>query len=158
MDFLTHLDQHWNTSGVATLSGNDPEVVDALAQRLCVHLPNDFRDFYTFCNGIESTDNGLNAFWPIEEIDSVPTKLSGYTGIPDYSQIVDNLPNAEDYYVFADHSIWVCVYAIRLSNEPNTPTPVIWIGDGRSYDTIANSFAEFWLRYIALPDDKCLWP
>jgi hypothetical protein len=151
MDYFNRLSQIWNSMGVASLPGNDECVIDDFARRHGVSLPDDFRSFYTFCDGIDGTDEELNAFWPLAEIDTVPTKLSDFSGAPDYSRITTNLPNAGNYFVFADHSIWVCVYAIMLTGDADGPNPVIWIGDGASFDTIANSFTDFWLRYIDLP-------
>ena len=34
-----------------------------------------------------------------------------------------SLPNADDYFVFADHSIWVNVYAVRLKGERSAMAP-----------------------------------
>lgn len=153
-----HLADHWKSLGVTPNPPVSESRIDEFGLRHGVTVPGDFRAFYTFCDGIESTDDGLNAFWPLAEIDRVPAKLSDFSGVPNYSGIADNLPNANDYFVFADHSIWVCVYAIMLTGDRNAATPVIWIGDGRSFETIADSFTDFWLRYMALPDDKVLWP
>ena len=158
MHYIERLAEHWKLIGVSPLPPSCAFSVDDFANRHGIHIPKDFRDFYTFCDGIENTDGGLNAFWPLSEVNTVPVKLCDFSGAPDYSAIADNLPNADDYFVFADHSIWVCAYAIMLTDDPNAPTPVLWIGDGRSYDTIASSFTDFWLRYTELPDDKCLWP
>lgn len=158
MHYIQHLAHHWQSLGVSPNPAASEPQLDEFARRYCVYLPDDFRAFYTFCDGIEGMDDGLNAFWPLVEIDTVPAKLSDFGGVPNYTTISRNLPNAKNYFVFADHSIWLCVYAIMLTDDPNAPTPVIWIGDGRSFDTIAESFTDFWLRYIALPDDKVLWP
>lgn len=158
MPFIERLAEHWRSVGVSPLPPSSDFHVDDFANLHRIHIPKDFRDFYSFCNGIENTDDGLNAFWPLAEIDTVPAKLSDFSGAPDYSEINTSLPNANNYFVFADHSIWVCVYAIMLTVDPNAPTPVIWIGNGRTFDTIAKSFTDFWLRYLDLPDDKFLWP
>ncbi len=158
MNYLEHLTDHWKTLDVAPRPPASQTQIDAFARRHGILLPDDFRDFYSLCDGIEGTDGGLNAFWPLAEIDTVTAKLSEFSGAPNYSSISRNLPNASNYFVFADHSIWVCVYAVMLTNDPHAPTPVIWIGDGRTYGTIADSFTDFWTRYIALPDDKVLWP
>ena len=158
MNYVRRLADHWKSHGVTPNPPASESQIDEFARHHGISVPDDFRNFYAFCDGIESTDDGLNAFWPLAEVDRVPAKLSDFGGAPDYSAIADRLPNANDYFVFSDHSIWVCVYAIMLTDDPNAPTPVIWIGDGRSFDTIADSFTDFWLRYIALPDDKILWP
>ena len=128
------------------------ETIVAFEQRHSVSLPDDVRRFYSRFNGTLEMDTAFNAFWPLDEVDTVPKKLSDYAGIPDYSKIADNLPNADDYFVFADHSIWVNVYAIRLKGEHSATAPVLWIADGSTFDIIAESFLEFWLRYLTDPD------
>lgn len=158
MHYILQLADHWRKLGVSLNPPASQSQIDEFARLYRIFVPEDFREFYVYCDGIEGTDDGLNAFWPLAEIDTVTAKLSDYSGAPNYSSISDNLPDASNYFVFADHSIWVCVYAIMLTDDPNAPTPVIWIGDGRSFDIVASSFTDFWLRYIALPNDKVLWP
>jgi len=158
MHYIERLSDHWKTLGVSPTPPAGQIQIDAFARLHGISVPDDFRRFYTFCDGIEDTDDGLNAYWPLKEIDTVTAKLSDFTGAPNYSAISRNLPDADNYFVFADHSILVCVYAIMLTDDPHASTPVIWIGDGRSFDTIADSFTDFWTKYIALPDDKMLWP
>ena len=87
----------------------------------------------------------------MSQVGPVPEKLAGCRGIPDYGGIVSALPEADSYFVFADHSIWVHVYAIRLSADPDSRTPVVWIADGRTWAPLAASFGEFLERYAADP-------
>lgn len=152
MEFIDRLAKLWDDAGVARNDGASAETIAAFEQGHSVSLPDDVRRFYSRFNGTIEADTAFIAFWPLDEIDTVPKKLSDYAGIPDYSDIAENLPNADDYFVFADHSIWVNVYAIRLKGEHSAMAPVLWIANGYTFDTMSESFLDFWLRYLADPE------
>lgn len=145
--------RRWQALGIPVRAGLSPEALGAFERRYGVRLPEDVRRFYRCMDGMEygSTDEALYCFWPLAEVGTVPEKLAGFRGIPDYGGIEDTLPEAESCFVFADHSIWVHVYAIRLSADPSAPAPVIWIADGQTWAPLAPSFGEFLERYAADP-------
>jgi hypothetical protein len=145
--------QRWQALGVPVRDGLLPEAIRDFERRYHVRLPDDFQRFYRCIDGMEygSTDNALYCFWPLSHIGPIPEKLAGCRGIPDYGGIESALPEAESYFVFADHSIWVHVYAIRLSVDPDTAAPVVWIADGQTWAPLAASFGEFLERYAADP-------
>ena len=152
MDFIERLALAWNEEGVECREGASPAAIATFENEHSITFPNDVRRFYMEFNGTIGTDDELNAFWSLDEIDSVPKKLSDFTGVPNYGGIESNLPNAEDYFVFADHSIWVHVFAMQLRGHSPLNAPVMWIANGRTFDRIAESFAAFWELYLADPN------
>lgn len=156
MELLSRVVEYWKSQGVQPNPPGASAEIDEFATRHGLSLPEEFRAFYEYCDGSYGMDEALNTFWPLSEIDTVPATLSDFCGIPDYSAISRHLPNAHNYFVFADHSIWVCVYAIRLTEDSNAANPVIVINDGRSYDTVADSFTAFWNKYLAMPGEMFL--
>ena len=152
MQFIDRLTELWDRVGVARNTGASPEAIAAFELEHRIKMPDDVRLFYSHFNGTCDTDTAFMAFWPLDEIDTVPNKLSGYGGIPDYGRITDRLPNADNYFVFADHSIWVHVYAIQLRGEGSNAAPILWIADGITFDIIASSFSEYWMMYLDDPD------
>lgn len=149
---LERLAEYWRSIGAGANRGASDEEIAAFESRCSVSLPGTVSQFYRRFNGIVGWDENLIAFWPILEIGSVPEKLSDWRGSPDYGGIEKSLPDSESYFVFADHSIWCHVYAVRLNSDPCAPTPVVWIGSGTTWEKLADGFEEFIDLYIANPD------
>lgn len=145
--------RRWQELGVPVRAGVSPETLRGFERSNGVRLPHDVERFYRCMDGMEygSTDEALYCFWPLSQVGPVPEKLTGFRGIPDYGGIESALPEAKSYFVFADHSIWVHVYAIRLSADPAAPAPVMWIANGQTWAPLAESFGEFLERYAADP-------
>jgi len=150
---LERLRSRWQALGVPVRTGLSPEMLGAFERRYSIRLPEDVRRFYTYMDGMEygSTDGELNCFWPLANVGSVPEKLAGFRGVPDYGGIESVLPDADSYFVFADHSVWLHVYAMRLTADPSELAPVVWIGDGRTWAPVAPSFWAFLEWYSANP-------
>ena len=110
------------------------------------HKPRRSRDL-----NIVHEDEHLIAFWPLAEVGPVPVLLAGCRGIPDYGGIEAALPDAGAYYLFADHSIWLTVYAVRLTPDAADPAPVVCIQGGADWREVAPSFGEFLRRYSEDP-------
>ena len=87
--------------------------------------------------------------WPLARFGSVPEVVTPFAGIPDYSQIATKLPDAAEYFAFADYMIWSRVFAVRLSS--GAATQVVGIC-GDSYAYVAPTFEAFWERYLTDPD------
>ena len=143
----------WVSSGVLVRPGLPEERISAFEHRYGVRLPEDLRRFYSLMDGMGDgdSDEAWISFWPLSEVGSVPEKLSDFRGIPDYGGIEVSLPDASSYFVFADHSIWVHVYAVRLSSDPAGPGPVVWIAGGDCWKQMSASFAEFLGKYEESP-------
>src|SRR3981189_2824679 len=95
--------QSWQSLDIPVRAGLSQEALRAFERRYGVRLPEDVQRFYRFMDGMEygSTDEALYCFWPLSEVGTVPEKLAGFRGIPDYGDIESNLPEAESYFVFA---------------------------------------------------------
>jgi hypothetical protein len=145
--------QRWQALGVPIRDGLSPDALRDFERCYHVRLPADLQRFYRFMDGMEygSTDEALYCFWPLSHVAPVPEKLAGFRGIPDYSGIESTLPEAASYFVFADHSTWVHVYAIRLSSDAAAPAQVVWIADGQTWAPLAASFEKFLERYATDP-------
>jgi cell wall assembly regulator SMI1 len=151
MDFEFIRDR-WRSLGVSVRDGASVATIADFEYRNRVVLPEDVRQYYSFMDGMENWDlaEEMISFWQLSEVGSVPEKLSHCRGIPDYSEIESVLPDAASYYVFADHSIWLNVYVMKLTPDRNNPSPIIWIC-GKSWHPLAESFAAFMDEYAADP-------
>jgi hypothetical protein len=152
MSVVDRLAKYWNLESVTPDARETGDAIAAFENRFALTLPRDVRAFYERFNGLLDMDDDLNRFWLIDELDTVPAIVNSYTGVPDYSGIANRLPDAERYFAFADHSIWVCVYALRLSDHRDSDTTVVWIADGNTFEILAETFSGFWELYLASPD------
>jgi len=146
---------HWQKSGAEPRAGAGREEIEACEQRIGRALPPDVASFYRGVNGSDQTDSDLFAAWPLAEIGSVAQVVTPFQGIPNYRDITQFLPEAGDYFAFADCMIWSQVLAVRVSLA-GKPTQVAWLS-GSSYAIVAPTFVEFWERYLADPP-LVLWP
>jgi hypothetical protein len=100
-------------------------------------------------NGTEETAEWLFEAWALEKVGSVPEVVAPFAGIPDYSRISEVLPNASEYFAFADCMIWSHVFAVRVA--PAAATEVVWLC-GTTYAVVAPTFGAFWELYLSNPD------
>jgi len=151
MSFIDRLARHWGLESVTPDPRSTRDAIAAFERRFGVNLHPDVRAFYERFNGLHEMDSDLNRFWPIDEIDTVPAIVETYGGIPNFSGIANRLPNASQYFAFADHSIWVYVYALRLTDDPNSGSSVAWIADANTFDILTDTFSGFWELYLSDP-------
>jgi SMI1 / KNR4 family (SUKH-1) len=147
------LKAHWLAQGVEP----PPGVPEALLQQFETHygvtLPGDMRDYFLHVNGIggELTDDqDLFRFWPLQEVLSI-------TDDPDYQDI--QVAEGPSFFIFADHSIFLPAYAIRLDSARTGDHPAIafwWDHHDRRHEisTVARSFSEFAERYLKGDDSR----
>ncbi|WDF80366.1 methylmalonyl-CoA epimerase [Mucilaginibacter sp. KACC 22773] len=95
---------------------------------------------------IDSYNRDMFVFYKFSEFKSVKDEVGNYGGTPDYRQIVNILPEHENCFVFAEYSIHLMVFAIRLYGYGSDKNEVYAIC-GSSYEIVANSFEEFIARY-----------
>jgi hypothetical protein len=101
-----------------------------------VALPADMREYFLHVDGMGEHfkwDDDLFNFRSLNDLELVNTPAS-------------NVADVASYFVFADHSIWLPAYAIRLTGAAAGPHPVIAIEtDGMisSAPIVAQSFSEF---------------
>ena len=144
----------WQLAGVRPRPGAISGEIDAFEQRYGVRLPYEMREFYSESDGMPcgEWDNEQLSFYSLAEVYPVPVVLpSGKDGVPDYTGINFALPDAASYFVFADYSFRLHVYAVRLSADPSAACPVVWIAGGDRWEVQAGSFGEFLRRYAEEP-------
>jgi hypothetical protein len=141
--------QRWISLGVQVRPGLPDQIIADFEHRYGVRLPEDVRQFYQLMDGMETNDSDDEwiCFWPLSKVGTVPERLSDSRGIPDYGGIERSLPDASSYFVFADHSIMLQVYALRLTADLANPSPVVLIAGGDRWYQMAASFREFLRSY-----------
>lgn len=118
-------------------------------------LPPDIVAYFTGVNGTSSTyDEMFFRFFSLAEFKTVKDELGNWGGIPDYRNIVRLLDDHQYCFIFADHSIHLMTYAIRLYSSPSE-TNEIYVICGEVFAKIADSFTEFIALYLR--DDARLY-
>ncbi len=108
------------------------------------------RSYFLAVNGMGefgTCDNDFFSFWGIQDLKTVVEDLPDRTA---------HFPDAERYFMFADHSIALPTYAIRLSKKPMDETPIASVfADRRSFgmEIFFASFTEFVNCYLDHPDE-----
>jgi hypothetical protein len=93
--------RNWQSLDISIRAGlSDKEIAD-FERRYGVRLPDGLRRFYEYMDGMEygAADEEFISFWPLSEVGTVPEKLSGFRGVPDYGGIESSLPDASSYFV-----------------------------------------------------------
>ncbi len=141
---VERLRAHWVAQGINPPLGVTEDRLKEFESRFAVSLPPDLRGYFLEINGMGSRDqldNDVFCFWPLEEV----------TNCND--EFLDRfMEDQSAYFVFADHSICLPAFAIRLNSSGTGSHPVIAIySDNREYSTspIALSFSEFVELYLA---------
>lgn len=145
--------KRWEAAQIPVWPGLTEENIDSFEREHGFLLPAVMRHLHRHVDGMLPgvTDEAFLHFWPLSEVGPVPRLLSECRGIPDYGGIERSLPEATSYFVFADHSIWLKVYAVQLSIGPTVEGPVIWIAGGDRWQTHSASYAEFLRLYAEDP-------
>jgi hypothetical protein len=146
---LTAIRRRWEALGIPVRPGLSEGALRAFEVRYYVDLPAAVSSFYQYMDGMTEgyADDQLICFWPLAAVAPIPVKLAQAHGIPDFGGIRESLPEAASYFVFADHSIWLHLYAVRLSKDAMAPAPVVWIASGNHWELLAPSFSDFVARY-----------
>ena len=148
-DLLAAVAQRWRDQRVEPGPPASIKDVAEFEARYQVSLPVDMRAYFMTLNGSADGSNGpmddlLIAFWHLSEVrplsDEFPAKL----------------PDSHDYFGFADHSIFVHVYAVRITRDEHNPGPVFVLYDDVLVP-IARSFRTFLEGYVT-NDQEMLFP
>ena len=104
-----------------------------------MRLPEDLAEYFRTVDGMDDGeyDEHQFRFWPIAELQPAAEYL------PEQNEAA-----YDGYYVFADYSIWVHFYAVRLSSKCNE---VVLVGEGAPIQ-VAASFKDFLQRSLREPD------
>lgn len=137
------LQAYWNAQDIPKAPGVGEDRLREFEIRFGVTLPPDLRDYFLKVDGMgtyEGFDDDLFVFWPFDRVCRVSD---------DYAD--EFMEEQESYFLFADHSIYLPAFAIRLAPLAALPNTVVAIiGDRREYHTsiVARSFTEFVERYL----------
>ena len=106
-------------------------------------IPDDLLAYFSLNNSeIDNYNQDMFVFYKFDEFKSVQEEVGNFGGVPDFTNIINTLPHHQDCFVFADYSITVSVYAIRLY-KTRSSTNEIYAIIGDKYKIVANSFSEF---------------
>src|SRR5262249_3912041 len=108
----------WKEQGIACPAGVALADVRAFEDRYHVLVPPAMREYFLTVNGMgppNVCDDDLFNFFPLQDLITVAERL------PDRRS---TFAEASKYFMFADHSISLPTYAIRLSSSPDAASPV----------------------------------
>jgi hypothetical protein len=146
---------YWATSNAQPAPGASDAELAAFEAAHGVRLPPAFAALYRRADGNGGGDGNLTRFWPLAEVRPLPEEEpeAGWEAV---------LPDAREYFVFADYMIWSHAYAVRLT-AGGSGDRVLWVfhpGGGRGPECaeVAASFEEFLADYTRDPDAICRHP
>lgn len=150
MNRIERLISKWRAAGLELPAGASRIELEAFEQRFQVRLPADFRDYIAAADGMgeyEFLDERvfLLRFWALREVCSIATLW------PDRAH---RFADAHSYFIFADHSIGLSYFAIRLCSDPDAVAPIarIYADVGALEVTIDfKSFSHFVDSYLHDP-------
>jgi hypothetical protein len=149
------LKAHWLAQGLQL----PPGVLEVHLQQFEMHfgvtLPDDMREYFLDVNGMGGVlthddrlnwDDDLFRFWPLQEVQRMSD-----------SQRYEDLKIADrfSYFIFADHSVVLPAYAIRLDSvRTGAHTVIAYEGGQHEASIVALSFSEFAERYLNGEDSR----
>jgi hypothetical protein len=147
-DQLNRLVQFWRTDNIAASELAVQKDIDIFNSRHSLVLPNDLVDYFKLANGTkEDYDKNFFRFYPFRKFLSIDVDLKKWRGIPDYGNIINTLEDYRNCFVFADYSIMLFSYAIRL-HPFETGTNEVYTICGDKHKIISGSFGEFIDQYL----------
>jgi hypothetical protein len=138
--------KHWESQGIRHAIGATVSEIESFQSVYGVCLPNDLRKYFLEVNGFsqlsakENDDRGFR-FLSLESVTRASDELKELTGS------YPSLPNAENFFVFAEYLQWSWGYAVELGKE-HQGNVVIPIGKF-SYPRLATSFSQFIRLYLS---------
>jgi hypothetical protein len=135
------LRRYWLRHEINLNHGAPEDEIAAFEARYQVQLPKEMRDYFATVNGFGGsehlmTDENVIAFLALGEIKTLSEAWS------------PKIEEAASYFVFADYSLSVHVYAVRLSSSSEDDNPVVVAYDDRNIARMASSFSEFVQQYL----------
>jgi hypothetical protein len=151
---MTTIGERLRAHSLAQDIQSPPGVLEVHLQQFEMHfgvaLPDDMRNYFLHMNGmggllnIENNlfwDNDLFRFWPLQE---VARASDAYENL--------SIEDRSSFFIFADHSICLPAYAVRLTASGTDCHQVLAIQSeqkgGYSTSVVARSFSEFVDRYL----------
>jgi hypothetical protein len=148
VDQIKRLIARWTAHGIACPPGLSPSEICAFESRHNVRLPDDLRLYFLSVDGMGEKgtyDEDFFSFWQLSDVISIAEML------PDRCV---RFGDAHRYFIFADHSINLPGYAIRLSSDPADVNPVasVFFDFGAlEVEDFFESFTDFVSQYLDDP-------
>ena len=118
-----------------------------------VVLPRDMAEYFSAINGmgeLGTTDDDLFCFFRLQDLASIADR------VPDRAS---RFHDAHRYFIFADHSISLPSYAIRLHSGDSDANPVASVytdGGALEVEDFFESFSDFVRHYLDDPNGTCV--
>lgn len=131
------------------LSLNMENNFKAFYSKYSLSMPDDLTTYFKLqSNSINSLNKELFTFYTFDQFLSIDEDLALWNGVPNYSNLVNVIVDSQNCFVFADYSIHLLAYAIRLYPDKKNINE-IYLLCGDKYKTIAKSFSEFLSLYFS---------
>lgn len=139
---MQRLKNYWISHDVEINEGVSEQALANFENNFGVALPTDLHEFFLTINGMPAgvTDHEMIRFWMLEEVTPLPS------GAPEYAS-PNYIENPESLFLFADYSLWVHSYAIRLGAQKLNENEIFIIG-GDYPLLIFHSFSELVDNYL----------
>jgi cell wall assembly regulator SMI1 len=149
------LRSYWRAQGAKLPGGVPAGRVEQFESRHGVRLPDDLREYFLSIDGMGPEDVNPPFFWdedlfrffPLHEVERATNRFH-----PDRF-----LAQQSSYFAFADRSISLPTFVIRLTPEATGHYVILAIfSDRREYrvSLVADSFGEFVERYLASRESR----
>jgi len=153
---INRLIERWQTHGITCPPGVTIGDIEMFERNHDVVLPTDMRTYFLAVNGmgeLGTCDEDFFSFWPLQELITISEDLpEGSFGFQD----------AKRCFMFADHSIALPTFAIRLTADANASTPVASVfADFGAFKVqyFFDSFTDFISHYLDDPiETSCALP
>ena len=147
MDLITRLIAHWRSQGIICPGGASLDEMDAFQVQHNIIFPSDMREYLLAVNGMggHEWDDDFFSFWSLADIRSISADL------PDRSA---RFAESSKYFLFADHSIFLPAFAIRLTADAKETNPVVCVVADSGLLEVSpafDSFTDFISAYLNDP-------
>lgn len=135
-DLIPQLLEQWRQDGVTLNSGASPSALRALESSLGVRLPEAFVTLYSTADGFVDLDMDrfLVCLWPLARINETSRNWH------------------PRFLAFADFLLDSYAYAFDPLPGPNQPVYIPWNPQGKEDMLVADSFEDFWRKYLTEPE------
>lgn len=140
--------ERWRSHGIAIPAGVDESAIADFETRYGVKMPNDMREYFVAVNGMGeygTCDEEMFCFFPLQHVQSIAE------WVPDR---LHKFQHSAEYFLFADHSISLPSFAIRLDRQQNTVNPLASVFSDFGHLLVQNfytSFSDFLSQYLNDP-------
>ena len=144
---LIKLKEKWERESINNFHPLDIDSIQTFQTENNVVMPDDLKEYFEVLNGTgeECTDE-LYEFYSIKRIKKVSEEFKDWKGVPNY-QLLVNLSDTQNLFVFANFSFNLFAYAINLYKE-KVDANEVYVLCGKEYKKIANTFSDFLELYL----------